>query len=124
MQQICEIREVNIDPTSRSSSLVLFSQMKGIIRGIFNPENRLSNYNLLNNEIEAIEVLNGRGREAIRDFYRDNEDMIEMMKTPYLTSLLSSSEKTSEYSTKDITVTSSTHSRKKNTQKLGSRDSQ
>lgn len=87
--------------------------MKGIIRGIFNPENRLSNYNLLNNEIEAIEVLNSRGREAIKDFYRDNENMVEMLKTAHLTSLLNTSEKTSEQSTKDITVSSSINSRKK-----------
>jgi hypothetical protein len=93
MQQICEIREVNIDSQSRVSSLVLFSQVKGIIRGIFNPENRLSNYNLFNNEIEAIEVLNKRGREAIRDFYRFNESMLEMMKTPHLKSLLTITDK-------------------------------
>jgi hypothetical protein len=67
--------------------------VKGIIRGIFNPENRLSNYNLFNNEIEGIEVLNKRGREAIIDFYRFNENMLEMMKTPHLKSLLSITDK-------------------------------
>jgi hypothetical protein len=84
--------------------LVLFSQVKGIIRGIFNPENRLSNYNLFNNEIEAIEVLNKRGREAIRDFYRFNESMLEMMKTPHLKSLLTITDKQSEASTKELTA--------------------
>jgi len=84
---------VNIDPNSRCSSIVLFSAMKGIIRGIFNPDNRLSNYNLLNNEIEAIEILNSRGREAIKDFYRTNEHIAEMMKTPHLRCLLGASER-------------------------------
>lgn len=58
--------------------------MSGIIRGIFNPELRLSNYNLFNNEIEAFEVLNQKGRDTIRDFYRINDSMVEMMKTPHL----------------------------------------
>lgn len=51
--------------------------MKGIIRGIFNPEYRLSNYNLLNNEIEAIEILNSKGREAIKDYYKTNEALVD-----------------------------------------------
>lgn len=79
---------MNIDFSMRSSNLVLFSQIKGIIRGIFNPELRLSNYNLINNEIEAIEVLNSRGREMIREFYQKNEHLDDVMKTMHLSCLL------------------------------------
>ena len=62
-----------------------------MIRGIFNPELRLSNYNLLNNEIEAIEVLNNKVRDTIRDFYRRDENAMEMLKTPHLSCLLTNS---------------------------------
>lgn len=54
---------------------------------------RLSNYNLINNEIEAIEVLNSKGRDFIRDFYRSNDGISEVMKTPHLMTLLTNSEK-------------------------------
>ena len=108
MQQICDIREVNIDSQARMSSLVLFSQSKGIIRGIFNPDNRLSNYNLLNNEIEAIEVLNRRGRDHIREFYRSNDQMVDMMKSPHLRTLLTDSERGSELKARDAPSLSAT----------------
>ncbi|CDW76980.1 ubiquitin carboxyl-terminal hydrolase 15 [Stylonychia lemnae] len=110
IQQICDIKEVNIDPSQRTSSLVLFSQTKGILRGIFNPEQKLLNYNLLNNEIEAIEVLNSRGRDVIRQFYRSNDSMLDMMKTPHLSCLLNTTEKSFETST---TQSSSTNKKNK-----------
>jgi hypothetical protein len=93
MLEICEVKDVNIDLSTRCSNLILFSQIKGIIRGIFNPDNRLTNYNLLNNEIEAIEVLNSRGRDHIRELYRTNDNLADMMKVPHLTCLLGQSEK-------------------------------
>jgi hypothetical protein len=73
MQLISEVREVNIDTNSKVSTVVLYSQIKGIIRGIFNPEYRLTQYNLLTNEIEAIEVLSRKGRDVIKNLYRANE---------------------------------------------------
>jgi hypothetical protein len=77
MQMICDIREVNIDINSRVSNLVLYSQLKGIIRGIFNPDFRLLHYSLITNEVEAIEVLTRKGREVIRDYYKANEYVLE-----------------------------------------------
>jgi hypothetical protein len=94
------------------SNIVLYSQIKGIIRGIFNPEYRLTQYNLLTNEIEAIEVLSRKGREVIKDYYRMNESMVEMSKTAHLTCLLGDSEKIDE-STKALTNSSTINSRKK-----------
>lgn len=95
IQDICDIKEVNIDSKRRSSSLVLFSQIKGIIRGIFNPELLLSNYNLINNEIEAYEVLNNKGRDMVREFYQKNPDASEMLPTAHLSCLLKRSHKPS-----------------------------
>ena len=60
-----EIRDVNIDPTSEGTALVLYSSSKGIIRGIFNNEYRMTSYNMLTNEVEAIEVLTRKGRSYI-----------------------------------------------------------
>ena len=70
MQLICEVKEVNIEPISRISQLCLYSQTKGTIRGIFNPEYRLTQYNLLTNEVEAIELLTRKGREVIANHYK------------------------------------------------------
>ena len=74
---ITEVKEVNIDPTSKVSNLCLYSQSKGIIRGIFNSEYRLTQYNLLTNEVEAIETLSRKGREVIRDFYKLHSNLLE-----------------------------------------------
>lgn len=62
---IAEIKEVNINPGADTSFLTLYSQTKGTIRGIFNPECRLTQYNLLTYDIEATEVLTKQGRDVI-----------------------------------------------------------
>lgn len=59
---ITEVKEVNIDPNQINSELVLYSTNKGSVRGIFNKENRFTQYNILRNEIDAIEVLTNSGR--------------------------------------------------------------
>ena len=69
MQQIMEIRDVNIDPHSMVSQLVLYSTSRGSLRGIFNSEFKLTQYNLLTNEIDAIEVLTKKGREVLKFYY-------------------------------------------------------
>lgn len=84
--------------------------MKGIIRGVFNPDNRLSNYNLLNNEIEAIEVLNRGGRDAIRDYYRINESHKDLIVTTHLGTLLTESERVDE--SRNISSTTISNSRR------------
>jgi len=71
-RQIAEIKEVNVDPISPAVNLVLFSMGRGQVRGIFNPENILTQYNLLTYEITAIEILTNEGREQVKDFYRKN----------------------------------------------------
>ena len=77
MDLIMEIKEVNMDPESKVSQLVLYSSIKGSVRGIFNSESKLNLYNLLTNEIDAIEVLTNKGRDAIKAFYRDNPNYID-----------------------------------------------
>ena len=59
IQQITAIPEVNIDSVSESkhTQLVLYAQSKGIVRGIFNQDNRLTQYHVASNDIEAIEIL-------------------------------------------------------------------
>ena len=72
MQLIMEVRDVNIDPQSMVSQLVLYSTNRGTVRGIFNTEFKLTQYNLITNEIDAIEVLTRKGREMIKTYYLDN----------------------------------------------------
>jgi len=82
-----------------------------MIRGIFNPEYRLTQYNLITNEVEAIELLSRKGREVIRDYYRNNEQILETYHNAPLTCLLGESEKLDESPTKSLSST--TASRKK-----------
>jgi hypothetical protein len=42
------------------------------MRGIFNSEFKLTQYNLLTNEIDAIEVLTKKGREVLKFYYQQN----------------------------------------------------
>lgn len=87
------MRDVNIDLNTQVSSVVLYSQIKGIIRGIFNQEYKLTQYNLITNEIEAIEVLSRKGRETIKAHYKTNSSVLEEQSNAPLTCLLGDSEK-------------------------------
>ena len=51
------ISEVNIKANQEKTDIVLFSKDKNVIRGIFDPEYKLSQYKMINNEIFAFEVL-------------------------------------------------------------------
>jgi hypothetical protein len=64
-----------------------------VIRGIFNHEYKLTQYNLITNEIEAIEVLSRKGRETIRSFYKTNSNVLDENTNAPLTCLLGDSEK-------------------------------
>jgi len=56
----------------------MYSVSRGQIRGIFNPEFALSKYNLIDNEMTAIEVLTKQGRNAIREYYCRNPAYLNM----------------------------------------------
>ena len=58
IKQIATIPEINIDLEAKNTNIFLYVQSKGVIKGIFNPEFRLSQYNFQGDEIEAIELLN------------------------------------------------------------------
>ena len=47
------------------------------IRGIFNPNMPLSNYNLHSLDIIAVEILTHIGRETIRNFYMTNPNFLD-----------------------------------------------
>lgn len=84
MQQIMEVKDVNIDPHSMVSQLVLYSTSKGALRGIFNSEFKLTQYNLLTNEIDAIEVLTKKGREVLKTYYKENMCYLELNPNTHL----------------------------------------
>ena len=47
IKMICEIKDVNIDPKQEFTELVLYSEIRNSVRGVFNSKNILSNYNLI-----------------------------------------------------------------------------
>lgn len=61
-EEVCKIKDVNIEYKSRYVKLVMFAISKGEVRGIFNMESRLTQYYLTNNEITCIEILTSEGR--------------------------------------------------------------
>lgn len=70
--QICAIPDVGIDVASKSSTLCLYAQANGIIRGIFNPEQPLNSYQVATNEIEAFELVTRSARDALRLLYQQD----------------------------------------------------
>ena len=47
------------------------------VRGVFNPDYRLSNYNLIGNELHAMELLTRKGKEMIKAFYINNPNFTD-----------------------------------------------
>ena len=70
---IIGIKEVNIDPNyfyqMGFQDLVLYSKSLGTVRGVFDPNNKLTNYKLITNEIHAQEVITNKGKQFIRIRY-------------------------------------------------------
>lgn len=92
--KITQIREVNIESSQLKTDVVLFQLNKErSIRGIFNPNSPLSNYNLNGIELLAIETLTQIGRDTIKNFYAVNPTFIENHPEALLKSLTYSSSK-------------------------------
>ncbi len=93
---IADIREANVDLALQTTTLVMYAQQKGIVRGIFNPDSPLASYHVaMTGEIEAIEVLTKQGRERIRDNIKKNPRFLESQGT-HLGCLTTKSEKSVE----------------------------
>ena len=70
MLKIAQIREVNIQVKSGNSELLLFQMnQQGSLRGFFNPELKLSNYQFMGQDLMAAEILTRTGRNKIKKFY-------------------------------------------------------
>ena len=46
------------------------------IRGLFYPGFKLSNYNLMGQDLVAMEIMTRQGRECVRKFYCDNTEFL------------------------------------------------
>ncbi|TNV87076.1 hypothetical protein FGO68_gene9179 [Halteria grandinella] len=126
LQQLCEIKEVNIDLQSNQTAVSLYAIQKGQIRGIFNQELRLNSYQVSSNEIEAIEHLTRKGRDAIKELYRKSPDYLHSNTGVFYPSLLANSEKPSgdePVSQKSqLTATSTTNQSKKSQREKKNKD--
>ena len=72
--KITQIRELNIELPMTKTELVVFQMTnRSNLRGIMNPDMKLSQYNLQGQDIMAAEILTRAGREAIKKFYMDNK---------------------------------------------------
>lgn len=71
--KITQIRELNIELPTVKTELVVFQMTnRNNLRGIMNPDMKLSQYNLQGQDIMAMEILTRTGREVIKRFYMDN----------------------------------------------------
>ena len=92
--KIAQIREVNIDPKQVLTEVILFQTTAvNDIRGIFNPDLKLSNYNLMGQDLLATEVLTRKGRDVIKKFYLDYPDFLTNHSEAVLKCLTYQSEK-------------------------------
>lgn len=73
------VKEVNIDPNFVNNvglqDLVLYSKSLGTVRGVFEPNNKLTQYKLITNEIHAHEVVTNKGKQFIRIRYLQEPDL-------------------------------------------------
>lgn len=70
------IRECNIGSDSICTELVLYSKNEGVVRGIFDLKNKISNYKIPN-EIYACEVLTTEGRKFIENKFTGEPNLID-----------------------------------------------
>ena len=93
------VPESNIDMdqyySQKFTELILYTQDQGIVRGVFDPACKLTQYKLFGNEIFAQEVLTDRGREYIRLLYQRNQ-MMENFDAGLLCNLKAPGEKKEE----------------------------
>jgi hypothetical protein len=75
-----EVREVNIDPHFVNNvglqDLVLYSKSLGSVRGVFDPNNKLTQYKLITNEVHAQEVVTNKGKQFIRIRYLQEPELV------------------------------------------------
>ena len=63
------------------------------MRGIFNPDLKLSNYNLMGQDMFATEVLTRAGKDVVRKFYMDHPEFVRNHEEAVLKALTFASEK-------------------------------
>ncbi len=70
---IAAIKEVNIDlgymQYMNFYEVILYSTSLGTVRGVFEPNNKLTQYKMITNEIYAQEVLTQKGKQFIKVRY-------------------------------------------------------
>jgi len=94
IKKIAQIRELNIELPMVKTELVVFQMTnRNNLRGIMNPQMKLSQYNLQGQDIMAAEVLTRPGRDAIKKFYLDNKAFLQNHPSALLRCLTYASEK-------------------------------
>ena len=77
LTKISQIRELNIESPLSKTELVLFQVTSANnLRGVMNPDMKLSQYNVQGLDLLAAEILTRTGREAIKKFYMDNSTFV------------------------------------------------
>ena len=80
ISKIIDIKEVNIDSSTmlekEFTHLILYTQNLGTVRGVFNQDNKLTQYKLVTNEIHAQEVLTAKGKEYVTAMWNHNAEYI------------------------------------------------
>ena len=76
------------------TELVVFQMTnRNNLRGIMNPDMKLSHYNLQGQDLMAAEILTRVGRETIKKFYMDNKSFVQNHPQALLRCLTYASEK-------------------------------
>ena len=77
LTKISQIRELNIEVPLSKTEIVLYQVTpSNNLRGVMNPEMKLSQYNVQGLDLMAAEILTRQGRETIKRFYIDNKTFI------------------------------------------------
>lgn len=74
MLKVAQIRETNLDWKQVNSETILYTinKVTNTVKEILKPDQKLSSIEYLCTEIHCMEVLTRKGKDTIRQFYKNN----------------------------------------------------
>lgn len=90
IKKISMMRECNLDATLTKTSLVIYSvdPKSRTVKTVFSSNDKLNEYDLIAYEIHCHEVICNKGRQIVRNFYKENKDFGPLYPESRLRSLL------------------------------------
>lgn len=76
IKKILQIRETNLDAAQVKTQVVIYcvNPKTKFVRCVYNNDDKLTELDLISSEIHCQEVLTRKGKDLIRNYYKDHPD--------------------------------------------------